>query len=221
MLSAAFAALVLMSSSLLAAAPKRVALVFDDGPVPAQTPAFLALLAAERVHVTFSYVGKNVAAHPALARAAADAGHEIINHSYTHPHLKELDDASVRREAADTSAAIAAATGRGPRWFWAPFLECDERVAREVREAAGLEHFPYQRFHFLSTSDWDERTTPAAVFQAATTDIRDQTVVLCHEWPEKTLAQLPAIIAELKRQGCVFLTFSELAATLPPDHPAR
>lgn len=193
------------------AAPRRVSLIFDDGPVPGQTEKFLALLARENVRVNFAYVGKNAAAHPELARAAAAAGHELVNHSYTHPHLKQLDDEAIRREAADTSAAIAEATGRAPRWFWAPFLEWDDRVASAVR-AAGLEHFPREKMHFVSTDDWNPATNAARIRRLATTDIRDKTIILCHEWREETLAELPAILAELKRQGCTFVTFSELAA---------
>jgi peptidoglycan/xylan/chitin deacetylase (PgdA/CDA1 family) len=184
--------------------PRRVALVFDDGPVVAQTEKMLAVLAQANVHVTFSYIGKNVIDHPELARAAAQAGHEIANHSYTHPHLKTLSDDAIRQELRTASTAIEQATGRAPAWFWAPFLESDDRITTQTR-AAGLSHFPYQQFHFISTDDWN----------VATTDIRDKTVILFHEWRPETLAELPAIIRELKTQHAVFLTFSEMARFAP------
>jgi len=189
----------------------RVALVFDDGPIVEQNAPFLALLAREKVRVTFSHVGKNVVAHPELSRAVAEAGHEIINHSFTHPHLKELDDAAIQREVKDTQEAVLKATGRAPAWFWAPFLESDDRVVAAVR-AAGLELYPINKFHFIITQDWDAATAAATIRKLATTDIKDGTVILCHEWPKPTLAELPAIITELKRQGVEFVTFSELAA---------
>ena len=50
----------------------------------------------------------------------------------------------------------------------------------------------------------------SALRQRATTDIKDATIILCHEWPQHTIAELPAILAELKRQGAEFVTFSEL-----------
>ena len=193
----------------------RVAFVFDDGPVPAQTEKMLAVLAQANVHVTFSYIGKNVIDHPELARAAAKAGHDIANHSYTHPHLKTLSDDTVRQEIRDASAAIEQATGRAPIWFWAPFLESDDRITTQIR-AAGLTHFPYQKFHFISTDDWNVAATDAAtIHKRATTDISDKTVILCHEWRPETLAELPAIISELKAQGATFLTFSEMAKLAP------
>lgn len=189
----------------------RVALIFDDGPFAGSAENFLALLAKEQVHVTFSHEGQNVAAHPELARAVAAAGHEIFNHSYTHPHFATLDDATIRREIADTQATILAATGRAPRWFWLPFGDWDNRIAAAVR-AAGMEPFPTPLYHGISTEDWRDEITAATIYQRATTGIVDKTMIYCHEWPEKTLATLPAIIAELKRQGCVFVTASELAA---------
>jgi peptidoglycan/xylan/chitin deacetylase (PgdA/CDA1 family) len=189
-----------------------VALVFDDGPVAEQSAPLLRLLAQEKVTVTFSYVGRAVEANPALARAVADAGHEINNHSFTHPHLRELDDAAVVREVGDTSDAIRRATGRPPAWFWAPFLETDERIARLVKDRAGLVHFPWGNYHFISSDDWNQAETDGPeIFRRATTSVTDRTIILFHEWRAETLKQLPAILTELRRQGCVFLTLSALA----------
>ena len=73
---------------------QRVALVFDDGPKPADAEPLLALLAKEQVRVTFSLVGDRVEESPATAKAIAAAGHEIANHSQTHAHARELSDAA-------------------------------------------------------------------------------------------------------------------------------
>ena len=191
-------------------ARKRVALVIDDGPVPAHNAALLAVLASEHVHVTFSHVGQNVVAHPELARAVMAAGHEIINHSYTHPHLKPMADAAIEQEVARTQAALREATGSAPKWFWAPFLEHDDRVDAAVRRA-GLEHFPLAKFHFIASLDWEATTTAEKFRSLATTGIVDGTVILMHEWPQVTLENLPWVITELKKQGAEFVTFSELA----------
>ena len=194
-----------------APARKRVALVIDDGPIPEHNAAFLELLAREHLHVTFSHVGKQVVAHPEMAQAVAVAGHEIANHSYTHPHLKTLADAVIEKEIADTQAAELKATGKVPVWFWAPYLEHDDRVDAAVRKASGLEHFPFTKYHFIGSLDWEPATTGEKFRELTTTGIVDGTVILMHEWPEVTLANLPAVIAELKKQGVEFVTFSELA----------
>lgn len=209
--------LLLLALAVSSPAAMRVALIFDDGPDVKQNARLLQTLAAEKVKVTFAYVGKNVEAHPELARAADAAGHDFCNHSYTHPHLRELDDAKVKGELGRTSAAIEQAIGRKPSFFWAPFLETDERVARLTAEATGLKHFPLPRAHLVSSDDWNTAKTDAAgIYRNATTGVQDLTVILFHEWRAETTDQLPAILRELRRQGCEFLTFTELAAQLPP-----
>jgi peptidoglycan/xylan/chitin deacetylase (PgdA/CDA1 family) len=201
-------------------AQKTVALVFDDGPAAQQTPRLLELLHTEGVTVTFSYLGREVEKHPGLALAAARAGHEINNHSYTHPHLRVLDDAAVSSEVSRTSAAIERATGHPPVWFWSPFLETDERIDR-LAKAAGLVHFPWLNYHFISTDDWDEQhTAPATIRHNATTGVTDGTIILFHEWREATLEQLPGILVELRRQGCVFVTLSGFQVRFGDKAPA-
>jgi peptidoglycan/xylan/chitin deacetylase (PgdA/CDA1 family) len=188
---------------------KRVALVIDDGPIVAQNAPLLALLAREQVRVTFSHVGQNVAAQPELTKGAAAAGHEIINHSYTHPHFMEFTSEAITKEVRETQEVIRRATGEAPRWFWTPNGEWDGRIEKAVR-AGGLEHFPASRFNFIDTKDWDAAITAEQFYERATTGVTDGTIILMREWPKMTLARLPAVITELKRQGAVFVTFSEL-----------
>jgi len=104
-LNARVIAVVLLGAWLVASArasdspiEKRIALVFDDGPVPANAEPLLALLAKEQVHVTLSLVGDRVGENPATAKAIAAAGHEIANHSQTHSHPKDLSDAALDHE---------------------------------------------------------------------------------------------------------------------------
>lgn len=193
-------------------ARKRVAIVIDDGPVPQNNAAFLEILARERVRVTFSHVGKNVVANPEMTKATAAAGHEMANHSYTHSHMKKQSDAEIEKEIADTQAAIKAATGKAPVWFWAPFLEHDERVDAAVRRAGGIEHFPFTQYHFIGSLDWDATTSAEKYRELSTTGIVDGTVILMHEFPKVTLENLGWVLTELKKQGVEFVTFSELAA---------
>jgi peptidoglycan/xylan/chitin deacetylase (PgdA/CDA1 family) len=190
---------------------KRVAIVMDDGPVPEHNAAYLELFAREHIHITFAQVGKNVVAHPELTKAIAAGGHEVVNHSYTHPHLKTLSDADVAKEIADTQAAVKQATGKAPLWFWAPFLEHDERVDAAVRKASGLEQFPFPKYHFIGSLDWEATTSGEKFRELTTTGIVDGTVILTHEWPKVTFENLEWVIAELKKQNVEFVTFSELA----------
>lgn len=188
---------------------KRVALVFDDGPKPADAGPLLALLAKENVRVTFALVGDRVDENPATAKAIAAAGHEVVNHSQTHAHARDLSDAALDREVSAAQQKITAAAGVAPKWYWPPFLETDDRVRAAVARAKLALYTPR---HLVVSMDYD-RTVPAAeILRRSTTGVRDGSVILFHEWRTETRERLPAILAELRRQGCGFVTFSELAA---------
>jgi peptidoglycan/xylan/chitin deacetylase (PgdA/CDA1 family) len=199
---------------------KHVAMVFDDGPIPGRTEDFLAVLAKEQVHVTFSHIGQKDADQPALAQRVVEAGHEVINHSNTHPHFKELSDDAIKAEVKTAQEHIAKATGCQAKWYWAPYGDWDDRIRDAVR-AAGLEHYPVSDFKFVSTDDWDPKTTADQIRTRATTGIGDRTIILFHEFSSDSLVQLPAIIAELKKQGCRFLTFSELVEVQSRENKAK
>jgi peptidoglycan/xylan/chitin deacetylase (PgdA/CDA1 family) len=98
----------------------RLALTFDDGPSES-TPELLSILHRYRIPATFFMCGRNVERCPAIARAVAAAGHELGNHSDTHPRFDFQSPGFIGRELAAAQEKIHAATGTAPRWFRAPF----------------------------------------------------------------------------------------------------
>jgi len=192
-------------------ATKRVALVFDDGPRPADAEPLLAVLAKEKVTATFSLVGFRVKENPATAKAIFAAGHEIANHSQTHARPRDLDDQALDREVADAQQAILNASGFAPKWYWPPFIAIDDRV-RKAASRAGLTI--YEPKLIIASKDYDTAVGVDGIFRNATTGIQDGTVILFHEWRKETLTQLPAILAELRRQNCTFFPFSGLHAAM-------
>jgi peptidoglycan/xylan/chitin deacetylase (PgdA/CDA1 family) len=97
-----------------------IALTFDDGPSES-TPEVLEALARYGVSATFFQCGANVERLPAVAREVRAAGHEIGNHSHTHPLLCFKSRAFMEDELRRSQDAIAAHTGAAPVWFRAPF----------------------------------------------------------------------------------------------------
>ena len=190
---------------------KRVALVFDDGPAVNSTGPLLALLALEKVPATFALVGDRVRENPLGAKAIAAAGHEVVNHSQTHAQPDALSAAALEREIGDAQAKLTEVLGVAPRWYWPPYLKVDDRV-RAAATRAGLAI--YEPRHLVVSKDYDHAVPAAEIRQRATTDVRDGTVIMFHEWRMETREQLPAILAELRRQQCEFYTFSGLAAAL-------
>lgn len=193
-------------------APKRLALIFDDGPHEAHNPRFLHLFEEAGVRVTFAPIGKNAALHPGLIRAVHAAGHEIANHSQTHPHFNQLNAAAMRSELDASQQLIQSLTGTAPRWFWPPYGDREPHVITGVA-AAGLTVYPIEQFNFVSIQDWDVTQSAESIRARATNHPPDRSVLCFHEWRAETLAQMPLILTDLKNQGCQFLTFSELAAS--------
>ena len=99
---------------------RTLALTFDDGPSES-TPLLLDLLAQYRIPASFFQIGVNTERLPEIARATADAGHEIGNHTHTHPLLCFRSPAFIAREMRRAQETIESVTARRPAWFRAPF----------------------------------------------------------------------------------------------------
>src|SRR2546430_4197491 len=98
-----------------------IAITFDDGPSETLTPKLLDLLAAHHIKATFFVIGENVAEHPEIVTRAAREGHEIGNHSWSHPNFGKMSDDSVRSQLRRTDDAIRGATGSRPTLMRPPY----------------------------------------------------------------------------------------------------
>ncbi len=99
---------------------RAISLTFDDGPSES-TPLILETLARYGVPATFFQCGANVERLPEVARAVSQAGHEIGNHTYSHPLLCFRSPAFMEHELGRTQHVIQERTGATPAWFRAPF----------------------------------------------------------------------------------------------------
>ena len=123
--------------------PKKLALTFDDGPDPEWTPQILDILKAKHVPATFFVIGANMEAHPGLVQRILAEGHEVGNHTYTHPNLADTPLAAVRLELNATQRLFEALTGRSMRLFRPPYLgdaeptDADEIVPIEEAQKLG------------------------------------------------------------------------------------
>ncbi|KUO06923.1 polysaccharide deacetylase family protein [Streptomyces sp. DSM 15324] len=186
---------------------KCVALTFDDGPV-ADTQRLLRILRERHVPVTFYLVGKNVQRYPATARAEAEAGHQIGNHSWDHADLTRLSRAAVASEISRTDTAIKQATGKKPTTFRAPYGAQNATV--RAAAARPLVHWS------VDTLDWKYRDT-ARLIRVVKRDTRPGDIVLMHDIHRTTVDAVPGIISGLTARGFHFVTVDQLFAprTLP------
>ncbi len=100
---------------------KQIALTFDDGPNDPHTLRLLDVLARHEAKATFFLIGRYVRQRPDIARAIQAAGHEIGNHTYSHPNLIFVSRRRLRQELADCGKALEDALGTTVRLFRPPF----------------------------------------------------------------------------------------------------
>ena len=99
---------------------RSLALTFDDGPSEG-TPEILEILARHNARATFFQCGANVERVPEIAHAVAAAGHEIGNHSHTHPYLFLRSPRAIQDDLHRAQQTIERHTGARPAWFRAPY----------------------------------------------------------------------------------------------------
>jgi cellulose synthase/poly-beta-1,6-N-acetylglucosamine synthase-like glycosyltransferase/peptidoglycan/xylan/chitin deacetylase (PgdA/CDA1 family) len=202
-------------------APKKLALTFDDGPDPEWTPAILDILKEKKAPAAFFMIGSNMEAHPGLAQRVLAEGHEVGNHTYTHPNLADTSPAATRLELNATQRLFQALTGRSMRLFRSPYLTdarpSDADEIEPIKQAQELGYIEVTAN--LDTLDWEDITVPemmGLVFKALNSpnpDLRGN-VILMHDSGgdrSKTLVLLPKLIDALRAQGYSFVPLSELA----------
>jgi len=195
-----------------ATARPEVWLTIDDGPDPEDTPRILELLAAHGARATFFVIGKNAAAHPALIRAIAAAGHEVGHHTHTHP-LATFWGASPARVGWELDAALPA------------LREAGVRPAR-FRPPAGIKNLwlaPALRARGLTCVGWSarglerRRGDAEAVAARATRGLAAGAILLLHEGPRVPAAirveAIRRVLERLRDQGyrCVVPSPEQLA----------
>ena len=97
-----------------------IALTFDDGPSEKLTPRLLDLLGQHHIHATFFVIGENVAQHPEILQRAAREGHEIGNHSWSHPNFARMSDDAVRSQIKRTKKRSPARLAHARFYFARP-----------------------------------------------------------------------------------------------------
>jgi len=116
-----------------------IAMTFDDGPSATLTPKLLDLLAAHHIKATFFVIGENVAEHPDIVARAAREGHEIGNHSWSHPNFAKMSDQGVRSQLQRTDDAIKSATGMRPMLLRPPYGSITAREKRWIHDEFGYQ----------------------------------------------------------------------------------
>jgi peptidoglycan/xylan/chitin deacetylase (PgdA/CDA1 family) len=186
----------------------RIALTFDDGPTPGVTDRILDELKRRDLRATFFMIGQKVAAAPELARRVLAEGHEIGNHSFTHPKLAELPDTRVVEEIEKTQAIMHEVLYHHPTWFRPPF-------GSFRREQTGILQRENLRLVMWSVDpkDWSQ-PGESKIAETILTNTKSGSIILCHDLYPQTVNAVGKILEGLTARGFSFVTLSTLLANV-------
>jgi peptidoglycan/xylan/chitin deacetylase (PgdA/CDA1 family) len=184
----------------------EVALTFDDGPHPQHTPALLDILAARRQRATFYVIGRLVERYPDIARRIVAEGHELGNHTWTHPTLSRLGDAAVLREIDRTQEVIWRTVGHVPVTMRPPYGAFTQRQSRMLAESRNLPTIIWS----VDPQDW-RRPGPSVVADRMVRGARPGAIILAHDIHAPTIRAVPAALDGILARGLNSVTLSELA----------
>jgi peptidoglycan/xylan/chitin deacetylase (PgdA/CDA1 family) len=189
---------------------------FDDGPHPELTPKLLDMLKERGIKATFYVVGRNVAQYPDVARRIVAEGHEIANHTWSHPSLTKLSAARVAKEIESTTEAITGATGVKPTTLRPPYGATNAALNRRINDEFGLKVAMWS----VDPQDWKIRkashVSSHIIERAVAGDI-----ILAHDIHPSTVAAMPQTLDALAAKGLKFVTVAELMAMDRPMEVAR
>lgn len=207
----------------------RLVLTFDDGPDARFTPQILDILKANGVPAVFFVVGTNAAEQPALVRRIVREGHEIGNHTFSHPDLSKVPVFRQDLEMAVTQRVIQVLADRSTRLFRPPYGGNPEPRGRaEVVPIWRAARAGYVTIgEGIIPSDWEltklkpgvqgsrvrESRTAEDLAQRVIRSRHEGHIVLLHDGGGNrslTVAALPRMISELRGMGYRFVSLAEL-----------
>ena len=221
--------------------PKKVALSFDDGPDPEWTPKILDVLKKYNVKGTFFMIGETASDNAGLVRRLYREGHEIGNHTWTHPDISEISPRQVDLELNLTERFFASELGVQPLYFRPPYSIDQEPDTND--QAAPVDHIQNLGYviigNKIDTNDWDLHPpkTPQGIVDSVFQQIKDMethpwnkgSIILLHDGGgdrQVTVDTLPVLIEALRNKGYGIVPVSELvgktrAEVMPPLTPRQ
>lgn len=183
---------------------KYVALTFDDGPHKTNTERVLNSLKEFDVKATFFMLGNQVDYYPSLVQRVAKEGHEIGNHSNTHPDLSKVDANRVQKEFETTNQRIYDVIGRYPTVFRPPYGSYNNNI---ITQATNL-NLPIIMWS-VDSLDWKTKNATSISHEILSTTTNGS-IILMHDIHDATADALPSVLRNLKEQGYSFVTVSQL-----------
>jgi len=188
-----------------------IAMTFDDGPSPETTPRLLDILKQRNIKATFFMIGQNAERNPEIVKRILADGHEIGNHSWTHPQLAKLPDDRVTEEITKTQNAIKNAAGYTPKLLRPPYGSITARQKEWIENQFGLSVILWS----VDPFDW-KRPGASVIEQRILAGARPGAIILSHDIHKQTVDSMPATLDALAAKGYKFVTVRQLIAMNRP-----
>ena len=202
-----------------------VALTFDDGPHVTNTPRLLDMLKERGIKATFYMVGQRVSAGPQIVQRIVAEGHEVGNHTWSHPQLNRMKQTSMMEQLQSTHDAIVKACGVVPLTYRPPY----GAILLSQRKAIN-EHFHYPSILWdVDPLDWQTPRSSQKVHDRVLAQTKSGSIILCHDIHQTTVDAMPGVLDELIARKFQFVTVTQLInldaqtarnAAPPPPKPA-
>lgn len=185
---------------------RKIALTFDDGPHPCYTDEILDILKEYKVKATFFVIGQNAEYYPEPFQRTVAEGHSVGSHTFSHRHLKNLNEEQLRKEFAQNRQTLEK-FGVCPVLFRPPEGVCDRKVLKVAHEN-GCDIILWS----VDTGDW---RCPAleSILSNVRRNVKGGEIILMHDYVSgnsQTPAALRILLPELLKKGYVFVTVEEL-----------
>ena len=180
---------------------KRVALTSDDGPHPKVTKQIPDTLDRYNAKATFFMLGNRVQYYPEIALDVLNRGHEVGNHTWSHPVLPKLTEAQIINEFTTTENAIISAIGQESTVFRPPYGSTTDAINAIIpREVA---------IWSIDTLDWKHRDANKLV-QSVKNQMHNNAIILMHDIHQSTADGLNGVLEYLTNEGYEFVTVSDI-----------
>ena len=190
---------------------KCIALTFDDGP-GIYTDKLLSYLQSYKAKATFFMIGPSAQRYPSIVKRVFDNGHQIGNHTWSHPSLPGLSPEQVQKEISSTNNILQGITGVKPTTLRPPYGATNAAVQRVVSNL-GMSSILWS----IDTRDWADRNSNI-VCNRAISNARPGAIILMHDIHQTSVEAVPCILQNLSSQGYQFVTVDKLLGNLQSGH---
>ncbi len=187
-----------------------IALTFDDGPHPTNTPRLLDILKARNVKATFYVVATNAKRYPEIMRRIVAEGHEVGNHTVTHPNLAKMSADGVRNELRVCHDAIVSTTGVAPRTMRPPYGAITSSQKSWIKKEFGYSTILWS----VDPEDW-KKPGSGTVASRLVSGATPGGILLVHDIHAGTIDAMPSTVDQLLAKGFKFVTVTQLLAMEP------